>query len=189
MKIVAIFALEKESLYTVQYENEQMHEWDRLFDNWTDAEYLYNFFEEHETDLTAGFWGNISIEDAVLRTIEDARKLRQFVFLLAQKGKNDLKESLQTHFKPLNKNCYDYQKPLLSSKAYGLRNKSWLRLYALRIDANVFVICGGAIKLTENMNFRNHLLNELEKMEITKKFLQQQELTHDYNFDFLELIV
>jgi hypothetical protein len=53
----------------------------------------------------------------------------------------------------------------------------------------MFVISGGAIKLTENMNTRNHLLNELKKMEITQKFLQQQNLTHDYNFDFLELSV
>jgi hypothetical protein len=189
MKIITIFALEKESLYTVQYENEECHEWKRLFDNWTDAEHLFNFFEEHEPDLTAGFWGDISIEDAVMRTISDARKLRQFVFSLAQKGKNDLKESLQTHFKPLNNKCYDYQRPLLASKAYGLRHKSWLRLYAVRINANMFVISGGAIKLTENMNTRNHLLNELKKMEITQKFLQQQNLTHDYNFDFLELSV
>ena len=186
MKIVTIFALEKESLYTVQYADQEMYEWNRIFDKWTDTEFLYDFFETHETDLTAGFWGNISIEEAVEKTIEEARKLRQFIYALAKKGKDDLKDSLQTHFKPLNKNCYEYQRPLLQSKAYGLYNKSWLRLYAIRIDANVFVLSGGAIKLTENMNTRDHLLEELKKLEITKKFLQENDLTHDYNFDFLE---
>jgi len=186
MEIVAIFALEKESLYTVQYADESMHEWERLFDDWTDAEYLYDFFEAHETDLTAGFWGNITIEEAVEKTIEDARKLRQFIYALAKDGKDDLQSALQTHFKPLNNKCYDYQQPLLQSKAYGLRNKSWLRLYAIRINANVYVISGGAIKLTETMNKRAHLLDEIEKLKITQQFLKENDLIHEYNFDFLE---
>jgi len=70
-----------------------------------------------------------------------------------------------------------------------LTNKSWLRLYAIRIDANVFVISGGAIKLTPNMNERDHLLKELSKLEITKSFLKEMDLVYDYNFDFLELQV
>lgn len=186
MEIIAIFALEKESLYTVRYVDESIHEWERLFDNWTDAEYLYDFFEEQEGDLTAGFWGAITIEEAVEKTIEDARKLRQFIYALAKKGKHDLQNTLQTHFKPLNDNCYDYRQSLLQSKAYGLWNKSWLRLYAIRIDANVFVISGGAIKLTPTMNERDHLLKELDKLKITQKYLKENDLKHEYNFDFLE---
>ena len=76
---------------------------------------------------------------------------------------------MSTFFEPLSKNkiVKDYEK----DKAKGILNPSWLRIYAIRIDANYFLITGGAIKLTRTMNDRDHLLEELQKIEYTRQTL------------------
>jgi hypothetical protein len=186
MKIVRIFALEKESLYTVQYENEEVHEWERLFTNWQDPEFLYNFFEAHKDDLESGFWGNINLEDAVQITVEEADELEAKILTLSQHGKVHLSQSLQTYFKPLHDGCYELR-PLQKSKGYGIKRKSWLRIYAIRISSNIYIISGGAIKLTRTMNNRDHLLLELQKMKTTQQFLQENGFVQEEDFDFGEL--
>ena len=40
-----------------QYDIEEDHEFNRIFDGWTDAEYLESFFEEHKEDLQNGILG------------------------------------------------------------------------------------------------------------------------------------
>ena len=48
---------------------------------------------------------------------------------------------------------------------------SWLRVYAIRLEKNVYVITGGAIKLTRTMQERSHTLEQLEMMNKCKDFL------------------
>lgn len=57
-------------------------------------------------------------------------------------------------------------------KGKGLVKNNWLRLYAIRIDKNFFVVSGGAIKLTKKMGDRNHTQLELDKLDLTKKYCQ-----------------
>ncbi|MDA3779519.1 MAG: hypothetical protein PF487_04735 [Bacteroidales bacterium] len=201
-----MFAIEiivKDSLYAVKYtdnsdefENnefiedyEHRDEFNRLFNNWQNPEYLDSFFNKYSCDLQKEFYEFISIEDAIYKTIEDAYGFQQEILLLAEKGKKDLSKSLQTLFKPLNnreKELYpipDYQK----SKAYGSQ-KSWLRLYAIRIDKNVFIVTGGAIKLTKTMNEKDYLIKELGKLEKVKQFLITEGIIDDEGIvDFFEL--
>jgi hypothetical protein len=58
------------------------------------------------------------------------------------------------------------------SKAYGTGSKSWLRIYAVRLNYNFFVISGSAIKLTKTMNERAHLRGELHKLDVLVGFLK-----------------
>src|SRR5699024_2168740 len=68
MGIINIFAVIEDSLYSVQYENETLHEFEKYFDLWNDPIYLREFFEEHLEDLKSDFWKNITIEEAITRT-------------------------------------------------------------------------------------------------------------------------
>ena len=54
------------------------------------------------------------------------------------------------------------------------RNKhaSWLRIYAIRLEPNVYVVTGGAIKLTQRMQDKEHTSLELEKLNKCKEFLK-----------------
>ena len=52
-----------------------------------------------------------------------------------------------------------------------LRHASWLRIYAIKLDPGIYVITGGAIKLTRTMQEREHTLVELARMEKVMRFL------------------
>ena len=199
----AIEIITKNSLYSVKYkdrydefenketveDNEPVDEFSSLFNNWQDPEYLDNFFNKHKQDLQKEFFNCISIEEAILKTIDEAYEFQQKILSIAENGTDELSQNLQTLFIPLNnyeKEIYpipDYQK----SKAYGSK-KSWLRMYAIRIEENVFIITGGAIKLTKTMNEREHLTKELKKLEEVKQFLISEGIIDsDSIIEFFEL--
>ncbi|PLK44467.1 hypothetical protein [Emticicia sp. TH156] len=181
MKIGSIFAVDKsKKLYSVAYED-QPNEFQRLLNLWIqDIEFLAQFFETHESDLLSGFFGNMSMEQAIELTRREAVKLRdQFYRILNSSDAGA--ENLQQIFKPLSNT--DYQlKPLAKEKS----KRGWLRIYAIRISADVYVVSGGAIKLTATMNTRPHLLLELQKLEATRQFLKENGLIDESNFDFVE---
>lgn len=186
----AITTIIENSLYAVEYNNTGNDEFHNLFENWSDVEYLEAFFEKHKSDLQRDFYNNIPIEDAIIQTINEAEKLEQQLIEIAEKGKTYAVHSLQTLFKPL----YNYEKAIYpipehqKSKAYGSDFKSWLRIYAIRIEENTFIVTGGAIKLTETMNDREHLQNELEKLDLVKQFLIDEDIIdNDSIVDFTEI--
>lgn len=180
MRIIDIFAVVEDSLYSVQYDHESLHEFAKYFELWNDPIYLREFFEEHLEDLNRDFWKGISIEEAIIKTRKDAGRLENELLAIAETGKTERFETLSTLFEPLSKGVIeDFEK----DKAKGLQRNSWLRIYAIRIEANLFVICGGAIKLTHKMNKREHLLAELKKLEFTRNYLMDEE---DDNLDFVE---
>ena len=62
------------------------------------------------------------------------------------------------------------------------RHSSWLRLYAIRLEKGVFIITGGAIKLTASMAERSHTLQELLKMEKVRNFLLAEGIVDKQSF-------
>ncbi|MRT92383.1 hypothetical protein [Ancylomarina sp. 16SWW S1-10-2] len=199
-----IETIRKGSLYAIKYNNEydefenneleddqsSKDEFRRLFNNWADTEYLHAFFDKHNSDLKKEFYNSISIEDAIFQTIDEAEKLEQTFLEISELGKTDDTRNLQTLFKPLNKRdekiypIPDFQE----SKVYGSQHKSWLRIYAIRIEKNVFVVTGGAIKLVQKMDERDHLKKELEKLEQVKNFLIDKDIITNVELvEFCEL--
>ena len=80
---------------------------------------------------------------------------------------------LDSIFKPLH-NSRTAEILLGKEKAKGFRTSghlSWLRLYAIKLEPQTYVITGGAIKLTYTMNERQHTLSELNRMEMVRNFL------------------
>lgn len=168
MKIIDTFAIIDDSIYAIQFENEFTHAWDKCFELWNDPIYLNDFFEEHEDDLNDPFWNGITIDEAIIKTRRDAILFEQKLIQIAESGKFSRNVNLSSFFEPLSKGrIEEFEK----DKAKGILNSSWLRIYAIRIDANCFVITGGGIKLTETMNNRKHLLDELDKLEFTRNEL------------------
>lgn len=188
MEIVRILVICKKTLYTVQFEDAVADELSRIFDQWNDVAYLYGFFQEHIKDLQNGFYNEdakpISIETAIRRTLDEAEALEQRLKFVGR----GLKEGiyLKNYFKPLNNEDYR-QKLLKKSKATGLSKKSWLRVYAISVPDDCFVISGGAIKLTPTMNTRFHLFKELNKLETTRNYLMDKGMLDRDDFEKLEL--
>ena len=66
------------------------------------------------------------------------------------------------------------------------KHPSWLRIYALKLSAGIYIVTGGAIKLTATMQEREHTLAELHKMELVRQFLLNENIVDDAGFiDYL----
>ncbi|MBO9614938.1 MAG: hypothetical protein J7619_19700 [Dyadobacter sp.] len=170
MKITGIFEIVPNSLYSVQFGGGPDHEFSKTFRLWRDMTYLEWFFESNYEDLLR-FWGYMSIEEAVKVTKAEAYKLNGTLLTAASAGTRGDSANLSAIFRPLHPATWrldDFEK----SKARGLRKHSWLRIYAIRLGVNRFVITGGAIKLTRTMNEREHLNEELKKLEEVCSFLK-----------------
>ena len=92
------------------------------------------------------------------------------------------KVDINHFFKQLNNN--EYQSNVFLSKRKGRVN--YLRVYALKIDDNCFLVTGGAIKFTKLMQDRPHTQKELYKIENCRAFLMQNDVTDaDSLYEFL----
>lgn len=183
MKIIGTFEVVKGSLYAIGYKGSKMSEFERLFEDWNNPLYLDSFFTEHLADLQQEFWQGMSISEAIKKTIRDAAELELKIKYLAEQGKLSKSENLSDLFKPLFNKPTKLEK-FEKSKAKGLLHKSWLRVYAIRLKPNLYLVTGGAIKLTEDMNHRAHLLLELEKLKIAHKYLTGED---ESALDFMEM--
>lgn len=163
MKIVSIFG---DRLFAFKYPEETDDEFSRLFDLWNDPEYLEEFFETQIKDLQNGYWGKISVEEAILDTLYFAKEFEKELIELSDKNEQQQLNGLGAIFKPLS--SYSYLNRIFD-KAKARDN--WLRLYALRVEKNVYIVTGGAIKLTQKMQDRDHTNNELAKLKRCRNYL------------------
>jgi len=186
MKLVRIFDPD-DFLMTVHYEGEEYDEFNRLFHEWNDVEFLFDFFSANQHDLERDFWSDVSVDDAIMITRQESTDFLKHFKTLNGKTAQEVSDVFRELFRPL-----DNQHPTGSgfgkNKAYGLRKPSWLRIYALKIEDECFLITGGAIKLTETMNERSHTKNELTKLESCRRFLIDEGLVDkDGIIEFIEL--
>ena len=95
MEIVDIFAVVKNKLLSVQFEHNDCDEFTLAFRNWNDTEYLEDFFENNKNDLQSGFYVNISVEEAIISTIDEATIFEATIRRVAKIGKFKTQSSLQ----------------------------------------------------------------------------------------------
>ncbi len=158
MKIIDTFV---PCLYAFKYADDLPDELERIFDEWNDPQFLNDFFEENEDKIS------ITIEEAIQKVKNEAVFLRNKLMELAHAKPHQLNELFK------NLNNYEYTaKELSQQKA---RNR-WLRLYAIKIDENDYVITGGAIKFDNQhlMQQHPHTNKELIKINKCRDFLKEQ---------------
>jgi hypothetical protein len=175
MRISLIFPVIEGKLYQVVYEDPSAIALDVLQDQWTDVQWVRNFFKDNEKDLKA-LPESPKIRQAVKLVIADADEL--FETLLDYDGSN-----LKDLFRPLD-NRETEVKDNQPQKGRLERPKTWLRVYAVHY-AGKYIITGGAIKLTDTMNTRPHLKEELYKLELLRKTLESD--ISDDSLGYLEL--
>ena len=159
------------NLWAVRYDGDSDNILYRLFDQWDDAEWLRSFFKEHFNDLVS-FFKVTSINQAVLDTMEDRDRLECLLLDLSPD------ENLDALFKPLE-NFRTSEMLLGREKARPERKErhtSWRRLYAIKLDKGMYLITGGAIKLTYHMDERAHTRRELQNLEKVRDFLMEQQV-------------
>ncbi len=166
MKIVSIFV---HKLFAVHYEGETANEFDRLLDLWHDTSFLYQFLKENESDLRLG----VSVKQMAKSLIQDAESIEDTLIDIADHPNKTLDE----FFHPLS--THEHQVRVLSLR----KGKAHvLRLYAIRLDTNCYLVTGGSIKLTQYMKDRPHTQKEWEKLNQVKDYLKQNGVFDEDSF-------
>jgi hypothetical protein len=171
MEFVRIFD-DEECLLSVKNDGYNVDEFKKIFDEWTDTEYLDNFFSTNESDLKRPFWAGVTIEQAILETRREASKFREQLRKLTTKTKEERISLFVRLFRPLNYTQSDLSY-LNKKKVYGIRKKTWLRIYAIKAGEDMYIITGGAIKLTDTMEERPHTHAQLRKLDACRQFLKK----------------
>ncbi len=156
----------KDHLWAVRDIAKPKNELALLFDTWNDMEYLMQFFIDNFCDLKEMFHIE-RISDAIEDTLDDAEQLERLILDIP------FTDNLDELFKPLGTMDMSVRE-LTREKARNwdrIGHASWLRIYAIRLEENVFVITGGAIKLTRTMQERPHTQEQLDKLNRCRQYL------------------
>lgn len=158
--------LEDGRLWAVRYDGKDDNCFDELFGQWFDMQWLKSFFKENLSDLKS-YFHITDVYEAVFDTMEEAARLECLMLDIAPDA------NLDKLFRHLETNRFS-EMALGKEKAKGdgsFRHSSWLRIYAIKIEQGVYLITGGAIKLTARMSERSHTLSELAKLEQVRNYL------------------
>src|SRR5690606_34522103 len=158
-------------LFAFHYDGEVDNEYSRLMDLWTDTKYVRDFLIENEADIPL----NKTKRQFVDYIREDAIYVDEQLIKITESDD----ESLSNFFRPLHNS--EFQLKVLSLQK-GRQHS--LRLYAVRIDEDTFVITGGAIKLPLHhlMEDRAHTREELGKLNSAKDYLKNKGIFDEHSF-------
>ena len=164
-------------LWAVRYEGEPDNELFRLFEQWNDVVWLRKFFKENWQDLTS-YFKITDINQAITDTIDDSEILEGVIMDISPDA------NLEELFRPLSNNSsvVDFLDKMKAKGDRTNRHVSWLRIYAIRLSEGIYIITGGAIKLTEKMQDRPHTMIELEKIEKVRRFLIAEGIVDNEGF-------
>lgn len=167
MKIVDIFA---EQLFSFVYKTDEgkydKNEYDRLMDLWTDISYLRNYAKSNNVS---------NINRFVNKRLRDAENIQDFLDELTEN-----EEPLEYYFRPLYNDEIGVK--ILSLQKGKVSERDGLRLYAIKIDVNCFVITGGAIKMSKAMQEHPDTMNELLKIKKAQDYLKDNGVIDDDSF-------
>ena len=168
MKITGTFA---ENVYAVKYDQYKEDELTRHLDLWNDITYLKEFYDKNKRYILNNSYLAVNsirefiyavndnaemLDDAICEYSENNSLFQLFIVL---QEKEDLKEVLS----------------LRKAK------QNFLRLYGVRLE-NIYIITGGAIKITQKMQEHENTEKELDKLKAFKKYLQKKDVFNEETF-------
>lgn len=168
MKIVNIFA---HRLFSFHYNSEEENEYDRMIKLWNDTEHIYEFLKANQRDVPK----TKDIKQMAVDILDDAIELDEKLIEITSSSDKKLKHFFQAL------NNQEYQAKILSLQK---GRESFLRMYAIKIDDDTYIITGGAIKLPLQhlMEDRKHTQIELEKLKFAKDYLKSKQVFDEESF-------
>lgn len=160
--------LDNSTLWAVRYDGAEDNALQVLFAQWSDPEWLVDFFLANMADL-ASYFKITDINQAIYDTMDDSQRMQCLILDLSPEA------DLDRLFRPLENSRTSEM--LLGKEKAKIKNRpthaSWLRIYAIKLEPGCYIVTGGAIKLTRTMQEREHTLEELRRMEVVRNFLIQ----------------
>ncbi len=165
MEIIAIYP---PYIYSIQYDDVEESEYERLFQQWNDMGYVMQFFDTYQEFLKSPIWQNISEpEDAARQVLQEAADLEDLFDELFDNTVNGEPKDFDSHFHYLEgKYKYELERPRM--KSYGTERPSLLRIYAIKMGVNTYLITGGGIKLADSIQnspeLKDHVLKNIDRV-------------------------
>ncbi len=153
-------------LYSVKYSNQQENEFDRLFFEWNQMDKVVDFLDKNKIFLANPIWGEeMNIEDAAKKVKTEAEILEDKFDELAENTGNGHKPDFDSHFTYLGgKYIYELTSPPM--KSYGPIKPSMLRIYAIKLSSNLYIVTGGGIKLSDTIQnspgLKEHVIQNID---------------------------
>ncbi len=156
-------------IYSIHYDAEEDNEYDRLFDAWNDPEYVTGFMCDNQDYLQSDTWIQIqNPEDAAKQVMSEAEELENQFEALADNSDNGTKPDFDSLFHYLE-GKYKYELEIAAMKSYGPYRPSLLRMYAIRMKPNCYLITGGGIKLAKKIQdspeLKDHALQNIDRVK------------------------
>lgn len=155
-------------LYSIKYDTEQQNEYYRLLEQWNDIEYILPFMIENQKLLNNPIWAKFSNpEEATRQVLEEAEDLEKKIDKLSQNTELGKVPDLDSHFKLLGGE-FKYEMEYVPMKSYSPGRPPLLRLYAIKMAPNIYLITGGGIKLADTIQnspgLKDHVIQNIKKV-------------------------
>ncbi len=183
MELFPIFA---SKLYSIKYDEEAENEFDRLFKLWANIEYVSDFIHKNVRLLQDKFWEGYSENDVVMLVRNEAFNFQLGLSQLYHNTINGNFPDFDNKFEPIHLGDIGGYYELVESEIHGASRKTSpyrtvLRLYAVKVDVNIYVIGGGGIKLTKTYEGTPGLAEEVSKLGRLKQYLIDKEIFNQEN--------
>ncbi|MGL4412234.1 MAG: hypothetical protein ACRCZM_11545 [Bacteroidales bacterium] len=165
MEIISIYPL---YIYSIKYKEEIENEFDRLFAEWMDVENLLDFMERNKDYLNSSVWKRVfDPELAVRQVLDEAEGLESLFEDLFINTKSGVKPNFDSHFHFLE-GKYKYELHYIPMKSYSSVQPSLLRIYAIKMAPNTYLITGGGIKLADTIQnspeLNEHVIQNIDRV-------------------------
>ena len=170
MEIVSIYP---PYIYSIKYDECKDCEFDRLFDCWNDVQRTVDFFMENAGSLNRNIWGDaIEPEAAARRVLNEAERLEDLFSELNENTKKGKLPDYDSHFKYLD-GKYFSEIEYVPMKSYGVDRPSFLRIYAIKLERNTYVVTGGGIKLARSIQESPGLIDIIRNIDRVREWLKE----------------
>jgi hypothetical protein len=124
----------------------------KLFDQWSDTEYLKIFFVAHKDELASPYWKGMTIDQAIDRVLDERQMFEYELWAIETRQLGYENKSIKDVFQKLHVSLVSLNwSGEMHRKARPNVPDSMLRIYGIELPDGTIVITGGAIKLTETM--------------------------------------
>ncbi|MDE6418551.1 MAG: hypothetical protein K2K49_05020 [Duncaniella sp.] len=173
MDIINLFS---DTLFSVKFDDSGLAEYHRFFNEWKNLDYLTDFFEQYREHINTPFWLNAGLEpnkpeQSARRVIHEADLLETQIKTLALNSANGTRPDLDSYFQRLG-GKYNFLWSFEPHKSYGPLTPSLLRVYAIKIEPNCYLIVHGGIKLGSTIQ-NSPVLKDMvfKKIDLTLNYL------------------
>lgn len=155
-------------IYSIKYDGEEANEFERLFEYWRDLDKVAGFFEENRDYLQSEIWSAVrEPEAAAWQVSEEADDLERLFGELFDNAESNVEPDFDSHFKFLN-GKYNIEYEYVPMKSYGTGSPSLIRMYAIKMGENRYIITGGGIKLCKTIQespyLKGRVIQDIDKV-------------------------